>query len=101
MRLLQKTGKPFCNTKKKQDKNRAPLVTTYYPALKNLNSILRDNLPIVYSNEKMADLFKDPPMATLKRPRNIKDMVVRARLENRLLNGGFKTCSDFPNLLIK
>lgn len=76
--IVTKDWKTLLQYKEKTYKNRVPLVTTYYPALKNLNSILRDNLPIVYTNEKMADLFKDPPMATLQRPRNIKDMVVRA-----------------------
>lgn len=38
----------------------------------------------------MADLFKDPPMATFKRPRNLKGMVVRAILENPLPNGVLK-----------
>jgi hypothetical protein len=42
----------------------------------------------------MAELFKDPPLAAFRRPRNLKDMVVRAKLDNPLPNGGFKTCSD-------
>ena len=33
-------------------------------------------------------------MASFRRPRNLKDMVVRTRLDNPLLNGGFKTCTD-------
>lgn len=77
--------------------------TCYYlsSALKNLNSILRNNVPFLYTNECMADLFKDPPMATFKRPRNLKGMVVRAILENPLPNGGFKTCSDARCFLCK
>ncbi|XP_065938446.1 uncharacterized protein [Magallana gigas] len=80
--------KTLLQYKEKTDKSRIPLVTTYHPALKNLNSILRNNLSILYTNERMADLFKDPPMAAFKRPRNLKDMVVRARLDNPMPNGG-------------
>ena len=49
----------------------------------------------------MAELFKDPPMAAFRRPRNLKDMVVRAKLDNPLPNGGFKTCSDTRCLMCK
>ncbi|XP_065925150.1 uncharacterized protein [Magallana gigas] len=83
-KITTKDSKTILQYKEKTDKSRVPLVTTYHPALKNINSILRDNLPILYTNERMADLFKDPPMGAFKRPRNLKDMVVRARLDNRL-----------------
>jgi hypothetical protein len=48
----------------------------------------------LHTNTRMADVFKDPPMAYFRRPRNLKDMVVRTRLDNPLPNGGFKTCMD-------
>ncbi|XP_052708956.1 uncharacterized protein LOC128183834 [Crassostrea angulata] len=99
--IITKDRKTLLQYKEKTDKSRVPLVTTYHPALKTLNSILRNNLPILYTNERMADLFNDPPMAAFKRPRNLKDMVVRARLDNPLPNGGFKTCSDARCLLCK
>lgn len=58
------------------------------------NSILRNILPILYTYERMADLFKNPSLAAIKRPGNLKDMVVRAILDNPLLNGGFKKNSE-------
>lgn len=39
---------------------------------------------------KNADFFTDLPMAAFKRPSNITGMIVRARLDNALPNGGFK-----------
>lgn len=83
----------FCNTKRKRTKQ-VPHVTTYCPIFKNLNSILTNNLPILYTNKRMANLFKLQPMTVFKRPMNLQDMVVRARLDNPLPNGGSKTCSD-------
>lgn len=40
-------------------------------------------------------------MAAFKRPRNLKDMVVRAKLKNPLPNDGFETCSKTRCLLCK
>nr|XP_022316718.1 uncharacterized protein LOC111120285 [Crassostrea virginica] len=87
--------------KQKDNISRVPLVTTYHPVLKNLNSILKQNLPILHSNKRMVEVFKEPPLAAYRRPRNLKDMVVRTRLDNPLPNGGFKTCSDRRCLLCK
>ena len=84
--LLQYNVKPH--------NDRVPMVTTYHPALRDLNGILRKHLPILHANKRLADVFKDPPMASFRRPRNLKDMVVRTRLDNPLPNGGFKTCSN-------
>lgn len=60
----------------KNDHSRVPLVTTYHPVLKNLDNILRRNLPILYISEKMADLFKDSPTAAFKRLKKIKDIAL-------------------------
>lgn len=60
--------------KHKTDKNRVLLATTCHPVLKNLNR--RNNQPILYTNERMADLFKNRPIAAFKRPRNLKDIVL-------------------------
>lgn len=80
--------------KERTGKNGVPLVTTYHPALRKFNSILAYS----YTNGRMTDLFKDPPMTTLKRRKSVRDMVVRG---NPFPNGGFKTCSDARCLLCK
>ena len=86
---------------RKEEGNRVPLVTTFHPALKNLNTILKSHLPILYNNERMARVFKDPPMAAFRQPRNLKDILVGTRLDNPLPNGGFTKCSDKRCLLCK
>jgi hypothetical protein len=40
-------------------------------------------------------------MAAFRRPRNLNDMMVRAKLDNPLPNGGFKTYSDAQCQLYK
>lgn len=46
---------------------------------------------MLYTNERMTGLFNDPSMTVIKRQKNMKDIVVRAILDNPLLNGGLKT----------
>jgi hypothetical protein len=36
----------------------------------------------VHENESIVDVFRDPPMASFRHPRNLKDMVARTRLKN-------------------
>ncbi|XP_048729663.2 uncharacterized protein LOC125647009 [Ostrea edulis] len=60
---------------------RVPLVTTYHPASKDLNKILKDNFPKLLDNPRLAREFGEPPMVSFRRSRNIKDLVVRARLD--------------------
>lgn len=101
MRLSQKTGKPFLQCKEKADKSWVLLNTTSHPVLKNIKDILRNNLHILYINGIMAGLFKDTPMTSFIHQKNLKDMVIRPILDNSLLNGGFKTCSDSRCFLYK
>lgn len=69
--IVRKDRKTLLQYKEKTDQRKVPLVTTYYPALKNLKSILRDNLPILYTSKKMADLFMHPLIDAFIRPRNL------------------------------
>lgn len=86
---------------KETDKSRVPRLTTYNPAIKVLKSILKNSLPIFYTDERMTGLFNDPSMTVIKRQRNLKDIEVRAILDNPLLYGGFKALSDKRRLLYK
>jgi hypothetical protein len=52
--------------KEKSQTNRVPLVTTYRPVLKDLGSILRKHLPILHTNERIADVFKGPSHGILQ-----------------------------------
>lgn len=89
-KIVTKKKKYFA-IQKETDKSSVPRLTTYYPAIKVLKSILKNSLPIFYTNERMTGLFNDPLMTVIKRPKNMKNIVVKAILDNPLLNGGFKT----------
>lgn len=49
--IVRKGRKTLLQYNDKIDKTRVPLVTTYHPVLKNHNSILRNNLPILCFNQ--------------------------------------------------
>jgi hypothetical protein len=61
--------------KRKEEGSRVPLVTTYHHALKNINTILKSHLAILYNNERMAKVFKDPPMGAFRRPRHNQNKI--------------------------
>lgn len=69
-KIVTKNSKTLLQYKKKTDKSRVPRLTPYSPAITVLKSILK----------KMTGLFNDPSMTVIKRPKNMKDIVVRAIL---------------------
>ena len=77
------------------------MVTTYHPSLKDLHKILTSHIPKLLDNPRLAKEFSEPPIVSFRRPRNIKDLVVRTRLDNPLPNAGFSTCSNARCLLCK
>lgn len=98
--LVQKMENSF-PIQNENRKNRVPRLIIFYPAIKVLKSILKNSLPILYTNERMTSLFNDQSMTVIKRPKNMKDIVVRAILDNPLFNGGFKALLDNRRLLYK
>ena len=85
-----------------QDKPaRIPLVVTYHPILPSFQSITKRHLPTLQTSEKLRDAFLHPPLIAFRRPRNLRDLLVRASL-NTIQNetpgnrpcgaAGCKTC---------
>ena len=60
--------------------NRVPLVTTYHPRLSRLSSIVNDTMTILHSSGKLRSAIPEPPLIAFRRPRNLGDILVRARL---------------------
>lgn len=102
-KIVTKNRKSPQRYEEKTDKSRVPKKACYYPspALTGLNLILTINISILYTNERMANLFKDPLIAAVNRPWNFNDVVVSAKSDNPVPNGCFKTCSDVRCLLCK
>jgi hypothetical protein len=59
MSLLNR--KSLLQYRAKSTGNRVPMVTTYHPVLKDLTNILKRHIPILHTNKRMSEVFKDPP----------------------------------------
>ena len=73
---------------------RVPLVATYHPALNVLGKVARKLHPMLTNSEEHRKVFPEPPLIAFRRCKNLKDILVRARLSNEG-NGGTdkKGCS--------
>ena len=60
--------------------DRAPLITTYNPALPNIHKVLRQKQPILHSTERLHEMFKETPVVAYRRSPNLRDLLVRAKL---------------------
>ena len=68
-----------------QDKSaRIPLVVTYHPILPTFQSITKRHLTILHASERLKEAFPLPPLIAFRRPRNLRDLLVRATLASTL-----------------
>jgi hypothetical protein len=65
------------NTKKQN--NRVLLVLTYSKALPDIHTIVRKNMKTLYKSERMKNVFKELPIGSYKRNKNIKDILVHRK----------------------
>ena len=78
---------------KSKNSNRVPFVTTFNPGLPNLPQILQKYLPILHSSKRCLAAIPNCPIVSFRRPMNLKDILVRAKIKPNKLNGFFK-CND-------
>ena len=75
-------------------RERVPLVATYHPALNSLGKVARRLHPMLTDSEEHREVFPEPPLIAFRRCKNLKDILVRARLNNEGNGGtGKKGCS--------
>ena len=53
---------------------------TYHPRLPRLYYIVNDNMTILHSCYRLRSAIPEPPLIYFRRPRNLSDILVRARL---------------------
>jgi hypothetical protein len=64
--------------KEKNINKRVPLVLTYHPSLEKIAGIVRHHWKEIEKSETLAKLFPEPPVVAFRRPKSIKDTLVRA-----------------------
>ena len=67
--------------RRRENGNRIPFVVSYHPCLPNIGGILRELQPVLESSERCKQAFKDLPVMAFRRPKSLKDYLVRARLK--------------------
>ena len=78
----QKTNRNDTLRYKNKDKSntRTPLVVTYHPDLPPLAQIVNKHFSILQTNDKLKQVFPEPPLISYRRPKNLRDLIVRAKL---------------------
>ena len=57
-----------------------PLIVTFHPGLPNIKDIMRELHPILSASPSLREIFPDPFMLSFRRPANLRDQLVRAKL---------------------
>ena len=61
--------------------NRTPLVVTYHLSLFSLARITKKHLPVLHTSAILKQAIPNPPLVAYRRPKNLRDLLVRAKLE--------------------
>jgi hypothetical protein len=72
-------------------------ITTFYPGLHRINNIIRTAFPILQASESTKNLFARSPRIVFKKPKTLKNMLVRPKLPmstetNSTHNSGSRPC---------
>jgi hypothetical protein len=81
--------------KEKKINKRVPLIFTYHPSLEKISGIVRHHWKEIEKRETLAKLFPEPPVVAFRRPKSIKDTLVRAAVSRSSSTvGQCKPCGD-------
>ena len=67
--------------RRRENDNRIPFVVSYHPGMPNVGGILRELQAVLESSDRCKQAVKDLPVMAFRRPKNLKDYLVRARLK--------------------
>ena len=80
-RALNTSREACLQPKQNREKSaRIPLVVTYHPILPFFRMTAKRHLPILHVSERLRRAFRYPPIIAFRRPKNLKDFLVRATL---------------------
>ena len=72
-----------------------PFVITYHSALSNLSNIVREHSTTIQKHPELCKIFKKPPFLAFRKPKSLKDILVRADISPRSdYNGQCQTCDS-------
>ena len=89
------TEKYLIQYKEKNTNNSVPLVITYHPALSNLSNIVREHWTTIQKHPELCTIFTEPPIMAFRKPKSLKDILVRADISPRYAyNGQCQKCDS-------
>ena len=62
-----------------------PFVVTYNPSSPNLNKMIAKHFPILQSSNRCQQVFSEKPFIAYRRPRNLRDFLVKAKIKHTQL----------------
>ncbi|KAJ8032973.1 Zonadhesin [Holothuria leucospilota] len=68
---------------RQSNSNRVPLVTEYHSGLPPLAKFIQKHLPILQSTVCLKSIFPDPSVVAFSRPPNLRDILVRAKFQDK------------------
>ena len=77
-KVLKIDWKNALKKKEKRKESRIPLVVSYHPDLPPFGRIINKHWPTLQSKKRLKKVFKNRPIVSYKRPRNLRDMLVKA-----------------------
>ena len=57
-----------------------PFVTQYHPALPSLKKILMGKWHLIKNQQRLREIFKEPPLISYRKGKSLKELLVRANL---------------------
>ena len=71
-----------------------PLVMNFHPALSGMGNIIDSLWPILQDSDDTRRIFGEKPMIAFRRPKNLKDDLMRAKLKvESIVDKGVKKCN--------
>ena len=82
-------------------KNKTPLVftTTYNPCINHgdLNQAINKHWPLIQCNETLSRIFPNPPFIAYKKDQNIREKLIRAKLNQSPIDSSSQQLDHIPN----
>ena len=95
-KVLTLTQEECLQTKEREPTDRIPLVTTFNPHTTFIAEIAKRNWNFLQSKERLSLIFNKPPLVAYRRPKSLRDRLVRSRFVNEtpqnLIPKGCRAC---------
>ena len=83
--------------REKKCNKRVPFVLTYHPAFNQLSQIIRENWKEIEKHPKLSIIFPEPPILAFRKPKSLKDRLVRAELTSSSSSSPTGSCKPCGN----